>query len=268
MIVVLTIMVFALFLVLYEKVFPYSSAILNQFFYIITRSPNSLLSMPPDFYTLLFLTIFLALLFVFISNAVIRLVFSLAKTKIYLNSLQIIKNGKYAVFKARGMEAFSAGIFTPKTYISSSMYKKLSKKELRAVLLHEEMHRRDHDPLQKIIVEFCTNILGLPPLQKFFTNSFALLCELTADAYAQQKLGSRVPIVKAIAAVITLGRNNLALNYFANTPGRIEVLTDNKNFSAIRLMLLLVFSITTIGISTGYMLNSNLVNICKIPYYI
>jgi hypothetical protein len=113
-------------------------------------------------------------------------------------------------------------------------------------------------------VDFCTAFLSFLPFGSYINDSYKLLSELSADEYAQMKLESKLPLIRALAVIIDKNRTGLAINYFANSPGRIEILTERKFFPTHKFLLMLTVLVFVVTTLTVYLLQKDLVNYCPV----
>lgn len=80
--------------------------------------------------------------------------------------------------------AFVSGLLRPEIYLSPSLIEILDRRELRAVLLHEQHHRRTLAPLRGLALESWEHALGwLPPAHRALAARLAAL-EIEADVAA------------------------------------------------------------------------------------
>lgn len=129
---------------------------------------------------------------------------------------------------------FCFGMLKPKICISSGLIKKLSVKELRAVLMHEHSHLIVHEPLKLFIVKIMAKVLFFIPGLKLLTTQYLTLSELAADQRATYDFQDKVPLAKALYKAIKSSenlniKNNLALSFFSMiTEERVNKLADDK----------------------------------------
>lgn len=130
---------------------------------------------------------------------------------------------------------FCFGFIKPKVCISSGFVKKLSNKELKAVLLHEQHHLFSNEPVRIFIVKSITKILFFLPGLKSFSKQYLIFSELAADQWATNNFKDKIPLASALYKVIRLkkqmiAKNELALSFFTNPvmEERVNKLMDNK----------------------------------------
>ncbi len=109
--------------------------------------------------------------------------------------------GGATLFVGECPQAFCAGLWRPRIYVSTGAVARLARDELAAVLAHEAHHARYRDPLRI----FCARVLSdslffLPVLRRLF-DRYAALAELAADAAAvDAQRGDTRPLAAALLA--------------------------------------------------------------------
>ncbi len=104
----------------------------------------------------------------------------------------------YRVIDAAGREAFVAGALRPVVFVGLAAVETLEDRELRAVLWHEEHHRRTLAPLQGAALGAWLRLLGRwRPIRRYLVERLALL-EITADACALDRGASRSSVASAL----------------------------------------------------------------------
>jgi Zn-dependent protease with chaperone function len=98
----------------------------------------------------------------------------------------------------RRTEAFVAGPVRPAIYVTAPLLDVLDASELQAVLLHEEHHRRQRDPLRSLALTSWGRFLGwLPGAERWIERRLAHL-EIAADQYALRNGASRAALASAL----------------------------------------------------------------------
>src|SRR4051812_29164837 len=107
------------------------------------------------------------------------------------------------VFAGERPVAFCAGYVRPRVYISRAAVASVSDDELRAVLAHEDEHRRRRDPLRLACARvLCDALFFLPVLRALRDRSAALAELLADDAAVAASAGDPAPLA---AAMLTFG---------------------------------------------------------------
>jgi Zn-dependent protease with chaperone function len=81
-------------------------------------------------------------------------------------------------------QAFCAGYLRPRIYVSDGALELLAGEELTAVLLHEQDHRRAHDPLRLACARILSQSLFFLPALRPLSDRYAELAEQRADGAA------------------------------------------------------------------------------------
>ncbi len=122
------------------------------------------------------------------AKAVINLIAGLQKIKNLTSQLKIKTRIKYRnnvyvnIFDSDNLlVAFTMGILSPEIYISSGMWNSLKKDERSSVLVHEEHHAVERDPLKIVILRFIADIFFFIPLMKYLIKKFEEAMEKSAD---------------------------------------------------------------------------------------
>lgn len=98
--------------------------------------------------------------------------------------------------------AYCLGIKSPKIYISTGIIAKLNRKELEAVLRHEQYHLENHDTFTMIIASVAYSLLPFFPLLGDFIKKYRIQREIQADTFAINKIGSQYPLISALRKLL------------------------------------------------------------------
>lgn len=85
---------------------------------------------------------------------------------------------------------FTAGVISPKIFVSSTMIEGLTKKEFTALLLHELYHLQNRDPLKILFCRILQKVFFFLPILKQLIVNYEISRELAADSCAVEKAGS------------------------------------------------------------------------------
>ncbi len=96
--------------------------------------------------------------------------------------------------------AFCYGFLSPRICVSSGMARTLTRRELRAVLLHESVHLCQRDPLKVLLSRTVAGALFLLPAAAQMRDRYLLHKELSADAEVMDRLSPR-PLAGAILKI-------------------------------------------------------------------
>jgi TonB family protein len=97
------------------------------------------------------------------------------------------------------------GLFRPRIVISEVMAAELTAGELRAVLLHENEHRRRYDPLRSAIQQTVLAIFFYYPLLWALLRRLASTCEIACDEAAIGRGISPAAYARALARTVSIG---------------------------------------------------------------
>lgn len=164
------------------------------------------------------------------------------KLKVAINNLNL--NGKINVVKDENRLVFCYGILSPRICLSTGLIKSLEFDELRAVLLHESYHVRNHDPLKIILGQTASTMFFFIPILKEIQQYFALSKEIAADNMAT-KYGNKQSLIsvlnKLLIAPTPYFNGIAALASLDDLEKRILYLIDNRKKVTFRPSLISVF---------------------------
>lgn len=89
--------------------------------------------------------------------------------------------GKIDIVKDNNKLSFCYGIIKPRICISTGLIKALNPGELRAVVLHESYHLKNHDPFKIILAKTASLMFFFIPLFREMQRHYALSKEIAAD---------------------------------------------------------------------------------------
>lgn len=158
--------------------------------------------------------------------------------------------------------AFCFGLLHPAICLSTGLIDALNDRELKAVLLHEEYHRRHYDPLRTLLADVVAGLLFFLPTAAEWRHLFHVATELAADRHAVH-LTSRLTLAGALHKLLThplatpLSATELGtIRSFSATNARLAHLLDDIpftwHFSPHRLMrssLILILSCVILQIA-------------------
>ena len=104
--------------------------------------------------------------------------------------------------------AFTAGLVRPRIYVSRNVFTQLSRKEVEAVLLHEDSHRRWRDPLVCWLMEMVGTSVWWPGIRTV-AGQFRVAREAAADSAAVRAMGDSRPLLSALQRVDAFDRSVL-----------------------------------------------------------
>ncbi|MEK7186269.1 MAG: M56 family metallopeptidase [Patescibacteria group bacterium] len=112
-----------------------------------------------------------------------------------------LKN-KTVVVNSNEKFAFCLGVMIPKIYISTGLLSHLTKKELEAVLRHEQYHLENHDTFTMIVASVAHSLFPFFPLVSDLINKYRIDREIRADKFAVSKIGDQYPLVSVLKKLL------------------------------------------------------------------
>lgn len=208
-------------------------------------------------------------IFTFFSIAFLSLIVSLFKTfqfslsiksklkrPVFIEKLttKYSLQNKVIVFEYSSPVAFCMGILNPKIYLSNSLVKMMTPKELETIIIHEKQHLNRNDNLVLLLLQAVKNMFFFLPIVGDFVNYFHIRKEILADRGVIRELGSNSNLISALRKVIdypslaVMSVNTFSQSYDIET--RVLSLLGNKqvkrtfpfNNLVISLSVLLLFA--------------------------
>ncbi len=99
--------------------------------------------------------------------------------------------------------AFTYGLIRPRIFVSSGLISKLSRREVRGVILHEIQHKKNKDPLRFFLFSLLKDTFFYLPICRWFSNESTLRLELEADDFAAKKTKKPIELANALVKVAT-----------------------------------------------------------------
>ena len=106
-------------------------------------------------------------------------------------------DGRVDVIEDERAFSFCYWFSRPRVSLSTSLVRRLSRDELRAVLLHERYHLRQRDPLRVVIARYFAAVLYVVPAVDELASFYALQKEIAADDDAVRRVGIE-PLARAL----------------------------------------------------------------------
>lgn len=135
------------------------------------------------------------------------------------------------VIESSRQVAFCFGLFNPKIYVSTGLLTSVSKKELEAILLHENYHMKHYHSLILTSLSLFETISTFFPFIRDIINEFKLRFEIQADQSAIQIMGNSKYLLTALEKLIrepSFSRVALVSLLDKNLEARIRLLTKQK----------------------------------------
>lgn len=118
------------------------------------------------------------------------------------------------LFPSRLSFACTAGLFSPRIFVSTNLVESLSDEEVKAVLRHEQSHLKRRDPLRGVIIFFFGQFFIFLPRARQLLKGLRRDSELIADRHALLVASSPADLASAL---IKTRRRNLVVA--ENLPG-------------------------------------------------
>ncbi len=122
--------------------------------------------------------------------------------------------GQISVLPSALPAAFTAGLFTPRPYLTFAAMGNLSQEDISIVLSHELEHARNRDPLRMLVLQFCESWL---PGARFIRRSWELRREVECDSASLRSGFRPAQVAKAILklreALTTFGTEGAVVSY-------------------------------------------------------
>lgn len=150
----------------------------------------------------------------------------------------IVKNlyleNKIDVIENKSHISFCYGLFRPRICLSTALIASLNSDELKAVLLHEGYHLKNHDPLRILLGKTASLMLFFIPTLKDIQSHYIFSKEIAADEVVIRN-GSKESLISALAKLLSPSIPTLSgVAAFAssnNLEKRIIYLTEQKKLS-------------------------------------
>jgi hypothetical protein len=148
--------------------------------------------------------------------------------------------------------AFCYGLLRPRICYSTGLRQLLTNEELQAVLLHEELHARRHDPLKVFIARVLAAMFFFLPVCRDLRDRYLVWLEVRADQEVIRQLGIATlaqALVKLLKPTPALDLET-AISRINPTEERIKHLLNPGRASS-SLLVLPRCSLTSLGLTAG-----------------
>lgn len=102
--------------------------------------------------------------------------------------------------------AITMGFIFPKIILTTGLINLLTNDELKAVILHEEYHKENRDPLKLFLLSLSSSLLWYIPIQKWFLGKFRIIQEILADDAAIKQQETTVNLGSALLKMVKVGK--------------------------------------------------------------
>jgi hypothetical protein len=220
-----------LLFVAFQKIY---SGFIMQFIFLIDafeNHPQNLLNLifSWTFFINVSAGILFIILFLKVVKAMIKSFLSYLITKKFISKLVVKSESQYLSFVSNDVLVFTAGFFKPRIYVSEFLISNTSPSEFKAIILHEQKHQQNYDPLKDFIVNLINKSLLNFPGKVWVFENYTALVELSCDEYAQTILKTKLPLISALLKIQeTKLQYSYCFNQFSSQNERIKILTDQK----------------------------------------
>lgn len=118
-------------------------------------------------------------------------------------------DGKINIVKDNHKFSFCYGLVKPKICISTGLLKNLTENELKAILLHESYHLKNHDPLKILLGKTSAIMFFFIPILRDIQNYYAFSKEIAADEVVI-KNGNKNSLISVLSKLMVTDSPRLA----------------------------------------------------------
>lgn len=240
-----------LLLALFKKVAPLTVS--HAVYYCQTLLANTIITLPHSLPSLFAILLSLILITGFLTFAIQVIKMRVLIAKLSRNRVSIPQKvasislffgmaDRVDVVRDERCLSFCYGFLKPRIMLSSQLFKILTKEQLKAVLLHEQYHLKNYDPLKIILGQVATSMLWFLPVIKDFHDHFVTLKEFSADQLVIDVQKSARNLKLALAKVVDYSITPVSgIVPFVSIRGleaRILHLTGNREKPSFKLSLM------------------------------
>lgn len=179
-----------------------------------------------------------SILGIIVGYTFIRIIWRLL-TQVYLSwkwhkhvrSIQHVKLTKRLTYKYRSLNtnilvvndesfiAMAIGMWKPTIVISSAVLDMFNDDEVKAIVLHEFHHCRNHDNVKLLVMKLLTEGFGYFPIMNSIYRYYQTWMELLADRFAIRYMGTELPLASVLLRLssFTRSKQHAAGVHFADT---------------------------------------------------
>lgn len=121
-----------------------------------------------------------------------------------------------SVFADKRLFGATLGFWTPQIFLSTTLCKTLSSKELEAVFLHEFFHLKKRHPLKLFCLQLFSKIFFFLPVVNEIVQHVHSVYEAQADAFAWKAQKTTKHLKSALIMTLTTTSPQMGVSYFAN----------------------------------------------------
>jgi len=149
------------------------------------------------------------------------------KLKLVMRKYKLNKNTVLVIAGSK-LSAYTIGLFKPRIVISQSLVRKLTEKQLEAVILHELYHLKRRHILWLLFSRLVSSLFFFIPLIEYLARQLKIEFELAADAFVVENQKTRNHLCSSLA--LNLQYASKVVPHFATSPieRRVESLVGNE----------------------------------------
>lgn len=130
---------------------------------------------------------------------------------------------KVILIRDRSLSSFCCGILSPRVVITTSLVKSLTRKELEAVLLHEQSHLIGRDPIKVLVGKTFSSMFFFLPLFGELYKNIEATNEFLADQWTINNQGQITFIRGALKKILAAPQLSLAVVSNISGPDYFEI---------------------------------------------
>lgn len=121
------------------------------------------------------------------------------------NLIGINRKGKQLyLLPSLEVTAFTIGLFHPKIVLSEGVFQSFSEEEVDAIVLHEEYHQKNRDPLKLFLFTVLAEGMIYVPVLKGMLQRYHTYQELLADKYTMDQMKSSFELGSALLKLMKI----------------------------------------------------------------
>lgn len=125
--------------------------------------------------------------------------------KLQRNLVMITRKGKQLyLLPSLEVTAFTIGVTHPKIVVSEGVFQSFTEEEIDAIVLHEEYHQKNRDPLKLFLFTVLVEGMLYIPVLKDMLQRYHTYQELLADKYAMDQMKSSFELGSALLKLIKI----------------------------------------------------------------
>lgn len=125
--------------------------------------------------------------------------------KLKRNLVEITRKGKQLyLLPSLEVTAFTIGLMQPQIVLSEGVFQSFTDEEIDAIVLHEEYHQKNRDPLKLFLFTVLAEGMMYIPVLKGMLQRYHVYQELLADKYAMNQMQSSFELGSALLKLMKI----------------------------------------------------------------